>query len=130
MKKSMYLFLFVICMFSAACSKSESSEPADTNPLVGTKWQTDDLSANTIYGGVNFQVIHFKSNTEFEVLNVRNGAIRKLMYEGVYTVSNATDVNMKYSVDGSPREWNLEITDSRTMKRKPEATAYNVYIKQ
>jgi len=124
------LFILSIVVVFASCSKDGPIlKEVEKNVLVNTKWQTEDVSANALLGGVNIQVIEFKTETSFEVNRYRNSAFRENLYKGTYTVKDKK-INMKYQYEGKDREWNLEFVNADELQRTPTALTFNTYTKQ
>jgi len=121
------LLPFVLLVVSVNCSKKEP-EP-ENNKLFGTKWQTQDLASEIVWGGRWFQVIHFKSNTDFEVYSVRNGNIEKYKYEGNYTLSE-TSVTIRYKDEDKEEVSTYNFKNSGTLECDWGAPYYCTYIKQ
>lgn len=124
MKKLLPLF-FVLLVFG--CSKKDDPEPK--NELVGTKWQTRDWAGEVVYGGEWYQVIHFKTNSDFEIYSTKNGKVQEYDHEGTYTLKGKT-VKLKYTDKDEEVLAEFLIVNSGTMKRVPERELYGTYVKQ
>ncbi|WP_159467782.1 hypothetical protein [Dyadobacter sp. 3J3] len=131
MKNFTYLFFAVILFVSLSCSKSDPEPKVVNNIFFESKWQTADIVAEAIYGGVCYQVINFKDNTNFEIYSTRNGQIRSYDSEGIYAITDKA-VSLK-SVDKSTKKEivsNFNLENSGTLVRNPKGVAYHTYLKQ
>lgn len=136
MKK--YLFvLFVAVATLVGCSKGNDPEPKEeNNVLYGTTWLRNDLAGEVVWGGKNQFRITFKNNTDFEILNIRNGDIKGMYHEGKYAFDGKIlTIPSKYSENDAVKNITYELSNSRTLSfKKSDGTlsvsSYDNYIKQ
>jgi len=116
------LFIFVSC--------SKKDEVDAKNELHSTKWQTQDIAAEIVWGGKWFQVYHFKDNSNFEMYKTKNGQIDSYEYEGTYTFDNK-NIQLKY-VDENKKEVvrSYVLINSGTFETVPKTQYYSTYVKQ
>jgi len=118
-----------------ACKKDEAAAP-ENNVLAGTTWQRENLAGNAIWGGENVHRLHFKDNSNYEILNVRNGSVRDLSQEGTYTFSDGEDLALSHTTSkGEARTDRYRLVDSRTLgfvqaDGKVGTASYQAFVKQ
>ena len=132
------LVLLVSMLGLVGCSK-DSADPEGSdnkNPLNGTTWLRNDLAGEIVWGGKNQFRITFKNNSDFEILNIRNGEIKDLYHEGKYTFNGKTLTIPSKSRNGEEvKQIIYELTNSRTLALKKSDgslsnSSYDNYIKQ
>ncbi len=125
MKIKFYLPLLVLAFLS--CSKKDP-EPKN-NILFGTKWQTQHIAAEIVWGGKWYRVIHFIDNSEFETYSTKNGNIEEYNFEGSYELSG-DEVILKYKGEEEGKVVTYSFLNSGTLKCESDVDYYCEFVKQ
>ena len=84
-------------LVTLSCSKNEDKkEEKATNPLIGTKWTTEDYIAELIYGKTCTTSIEFLDETRCQTINVR---------KTTYITSGTDVIEGVYQVKGDSVFW-------------------------
>lgn len=127
--------LFGAFLTIVSCKKeniSPKQEESENNQFVGSRWRTDDLAANIVWGGKNYHELRFRTNKDFEIVKIKSETIDGIYREGTYEIKDKTVILNFTEPIADQNKWWLLLTDRITLERVSESGVINqsgVYTK-
>jgi len=117
------LWVLVLSLLLSCTEDEPQAEP--DSPLLETVWHAPDEIRDLIYGGENYQVLEFLSNTEVQYYAMQNGTVDD-QESGTYVFEAP---NLTITFDDAVR--NYEVTGSLMVSERPLSTGgFLTYTKQ